>query len=148
MFSSNTYDTIESPIAVVAEDNDGIRKRIADYLRGKGYGVLEAKTSVEALLMAADYPFRIDALFTSLELRKYCNGAELAGCLRATRPEMAIFYMGGEGPQSESVTRELIRGEAVLLKKPVEKPRLDEAIAMVEEERARTEYSMDSVEWT
>jgi CheY-like chemotaxis protein len=129
------YDRNDSPIAMVAEDDDKVRMRIADFLRDKGYGVLEAKTSVEALLMAVEFPDRIDALFTSLDLRKYCNGSELAGCLRASRPEMAVFYLRGNEECSEEVTRELLLGQATLLRKPVPDPRLEEAIGMLEEIR-------------
>jgi CheY-like chemotaxis protein len=149
MMSQHSYDPIESPVAMVAEDDDEARHWISEYLRGKGYGVLEAKTSLEALLLAVDYPYTIDALFTSLDLRKYCNSAplhaELADCLRASRPEMVIFYLGGEAMQSEGVTRELIQGEAVLLQKPVTAPRLEEALSMVEEERSQTGSAMDEM---
>lgn len=133
---------IEFPVAMIAEDDDRARIEIADYLRALGYGVLEARTSVEALLLAVDYPYRIDALFTSLELRKYCNGAELAGCLRLMRPDMAVFYMSGEGFKNEDVTKELIQGEAVYLSKPVTAPRLEDAAGLVTERRA----AMDSLE--
>lgn len=126
---------IEFPVAMIAEDDDRARIEIADYLRALGYGVLEARTSVEALLLAVEFPDRIDALFTSLDLRKYCNGAELAGCLRASRPDMSVFYLSGSGECSEEVTREIVQGKAMLLKKPLSEIRLDEAFAMLEEIR-------------
>lgn len=135
MISNYSYERNDSPIALVAEDDDAIRLRISGYLREKGYGVLEAKTSVEALLLAVEFPDRIDALFTSLDLRKYCNGAELAGCLRASRPDMSVFYLSGSGECSEEVTREIVQGKAMLLKKPLSEIRLDEAFAMLEEIR-------------
>lgn len=142
-------DRIEFPVAMVAEDDDRARIEVANYLRALGYGVLEARTSVEALLLAVDYPHRIDAVFTSLELRKYCNGAELAGCLRVMRPDMAIFYMGAEGVKNEAVTQELIQGEAVYLSKPVTAPRIDDAASMVTERRAEIDsLELSFTNWT
>lgn len=135
MISNYSYERNDSPIALVAEDDDAIRLRIAGYLREKGYGVLEAKTSVEALLLGVEFPDRIDVLFASLDLRKYCNGGELAGCLRATRPEMSVFYLSGSGECSDDVAREIILGQATLLKKPLSEVRLDEAVQVHEEIR-------------
>ena len=135
MISRYSYDRTGSPIAMVAEDDDGARMRIAGYLREQGYRVLEARTSVEALLLAIEFPYRIDMLFTSLDHRKYCNGAELAGCLRVSRPEMAVFYLCGNGECSEDVTREIVMGQAMLLRKPVSDPLMDEAIGVLEEIR-------------
>lgn len=146
MFQDN-YDRIESPIALVAEDDDAVRASVAGFLRAKGYGVLEARTSVEALLLAVDFPERIDALFTSTRLRKYCNGCELAAGLRAARPEMAVFYLEeGETP-SEEVTRDLVQGSAVLLNKPVATPRLEEAHDLIEENRAWQGTATERPEW-
>lgn len=143
----NTYERIDTPIALVAEDDEGVRARVATFLRNKGYGVLEARTSVEALLLAVEYPGRIDALFTSTHLRKYCNGNELASCMRAARPEMAVFYMGDDESPSEEVTRDLIKGNAVLLRKPLTMPRLEEADALIEESRAWAEAAVERPEW-
>lgn len=146
----NDYDTpdrIEYPIALIAEDDEASRARLADSLRDKGCGVLEARTSVEALLLAVDYPHRIDALFTSTSLRKYCNGVELAECLRATRPEMAIFYLEVALEPREEVSRDLIQGKAVLLRKPVTAPRMEEVIGILEENRAWAEAAVERRQW-
>lgn len=148
MMFQDHYDRYEptAPIALVAEDDDACRARIAAFLRKKGYGVLEARTSLEALLLAVDFPGRIDALFTSTTLRRYCNGVELAAGLRASRPEMAVFYMDTGSP-SEEVTRELIRGQAVLLRKPICEPKLQEAVDLVEEHRSWEMAVLDRREW-
>ena len=148
MMSQYSPDWVEIPIALVAEGNDIIRRQVADHLRNNGFEVLEAKTSVDALLMALDYPDPIIALFTSLELRKYCNGAELASCLRAVRPEMSVFYLGDGDGSMEEIFGELIQGDAVLLGIPLTTPGLDEAIAWVEESRAQAGFRMESMDWT
>lgn len=145
MFQDN-YDRIDSPIALVAEDDESARARLAGFLRVKGYGVLEARTSIEALLLAVDYPDRIDALFTSTRLRKYCNGAELAASLRAARPEMAVFYLECGSPSAE-VTRDILEGKAVLLEKPLTVPRLEESLNLLEENRAWAGTANGQPEW-
>jgi hypothetical protein len=61
--------------------------------------------------------------------------AELAGCLRASRPEMAVFYLGEEKQISDSVAREVMLGQAQLLPKPLAPYRLLEAVARLEEAR-------------
>lgn len=141
-----THEYFQYPIALVAEDDDSVRSQIASFLRDEGYGVLEASTSVEALLLAVDFPDRIDALFTSTTLRKYCNGYELAECLRATRPEMAVFYLENAPESGDDVTRDLILGRATLLRKPVLVPRLEEAISLIEENRSWAQASADRME--
>lgn len=140
------HDRIDSLIALVVEDDAASRARVAGFLRAKGYGVLEASTSLEALLLAVDFPDRIDALFTCTRLRKYCNGAELAACLRASRPEIAVFYLEEAGSPNEEVTRELIQGQAVLIGKPVTTPRLQEAVDLIDERRAWVTALIDRVD--
>jgi DNA-binding NtrC family response regulator len=138
---------IESPTALIAEDDQAARARVTGFLRSKGYEVLEAGTSMEALLLAVDYPGRIDALFTSTRLRKYCNGSELAAGLRAARPEMAVFFMDESGSPDEAVTRELLQGTAVLLAKPLSLPRLQEAFDLLEENRNWAGTASGQPEW-
>lgn len=135
MIYENAYDRIETPTVLIADNDDEQRRRIAGYLRRNGYGVLEAKTGVEGLLLAVEYPFRIDGLFTSLALRKYCNGSELAACLQATRPGMAVFYLGDMHEAGDEAAKEIVTGEALLLAPPVQDPRLAEAADLIEERR-------------
>lgn len=140
-------ECIENPTALVAEDDAATRQRVAGYLRGKGYGVLEARTSVEALLLAVDFPGRIDALFTSTMLREYCNGHELAECLRAMRPEMAVFYLQDSREPASEVTRDLVLGKVVEIRKPVTVPRLEVALGLIEENRDWAMAASDPLEW-
>lgn len=118
-------------IALVAEDNDATRATISRYLRADGYGVLEAHTSIEALLLAVEFPDPIDVLFTSIDLRKYCNGIELAGCLRATRPEMAVVYLSDEGDLNQAAELEILASEAFCLEKPLDLGDLDGVLSAV-----------------
>jgi CheY-like chemotaxis protein len=114
----NAYDCIRTPTVLLADNDDAQRLHIADFLRRRGYGVLEAKTSLEALLLSVDYPFPLVALFTSLSLRKYCNGSELAACLQAIRPGMAVVYLGDMRDAGDEAVRNIVSGEAILLGRP------------------------------
>lgn len=119
-------------MAMIAEDDDAVRQWIAEDLRCRGYGVLEVRTSIEALLLSVEYPFPIDLLITSLELRKFCNGFELAGCMRATRPEMSVVYLAGPGVRNTDAEAEAMVGDAFLLEKPIRSEAFSEAVADVE----------------
>lgn len=131
-------------MAMIAEDDDEVRNWIAEDLRNRGYGVLEVRTSIEALLLSVEYPFAIDLLITSLDLRKFCNGFELAGCLRATRREIAVVYLAGEGFRNPDAEAEAMLGEAFLLQKPIGSEALAEAIAG-SEARFAWESAMEKV---
>ena len=145
MFNENTYENVR--IALVAEDDTGARTALAGWLRGKGYGVLEAATSVEALLLAAEFPETIDVLFTSLELRKFCNRYELAGCIKASRPEMAVVYLSGEGVPNAEIAREILLEESGLMQKPLVRSEMESALAsmarreLLSPERERMEWA-------
>ncbi|MEO7425168.1 MAG: hypothetical protein ABI036_08270 [Fibrobacteria bacterium] len=129
MVERNSFEQLYTRTALIAESDDKARNRIAFHLRTVGIDVLEAKTCVEALLLALDFPGRIELLFTALELRKYCNGPELAECLKASRPEMRIVYLAEEGTRNEEAGREIVMGEAFLLDKPVNIEDLDAILA-------------------
>lgn len=130
-YSNTTIENENVRIALVAEDDDMARVTLARHLRAEGYGVLEARTSIEALLLAVEFPDRIDVLFTSPNLIKYCNGVELAGCLRVSRPEMAVIYLSGEGDRTEDADQEILEGEALSLEKPLNLRELDAILAAV-----------------
>ena len=134
-------------VALVVDENWARRREISEYLRSKGFGVLEAQTSVEALLLSVEYPDPIRALFTSLDLARYCNGTELADCLRSMRPGIAVFYLGDEEQQSEEIVQELISGKGIFLRNPVTAPRMDDAIALVEESSRALDSLPDASDW-
>jgi two-component SAPR family response regulator len=66
-----------------------------------------------------------------LALRKYCNGVELAGCLRATRPEMTVVYISGEAEWTDAATQELLKGDALQLDKPLNPGDLEATLSAV-----------------
>jgi DNA-binding NtrC family response regulator len=110
-------DSALPAIVLIAEDDDVLRARMSRALRLHGFGVLEAKTSIEALLMAVAFEGDIEALITSVELRTYSNGPELAHCIRVSRPEMRVIYLSEAYP-CEDVARDTLLGAATVIAPP------------------------------
>lgn len=135
------------PVILVAEDNDTLRARIARSLRIDGWGVLEAKTSLEALLMAVAFDGPIEALVTSLELRAYCNGPEMADCLRVSRPEMRVVYLSEGGYPDEQTLREVVAGEAELMPSPASPSQLMALVAEVKLPRTALAERPRTTDW-
>lgn len=124
-----------APIILIAEDDQALRARMARALRAHGCGVLEARTSVEALLLAVAYEGEIEALITSVELRTYSNGPELAHCMRVSRPEMRVIYLASEEVGEEATVDALI-GEALIMPPPASPQDLKTLVSEVMAPRA------------
>lgn len=86
-----------APAAVrvlVVEDEDALRRLIVRFLRGAGYGVLEAEgpEQAEALALERGEPF--DVLVTDV-IMPHVSGVQLAQRLRARRPDLPVVYVSG-----------------------------------------------------
>jgi signal transduction histidine kinase/CheY-like chemotaxis protein len=79
---------------ILAEDEPGVRELACQFLRVKGYTVLEAKDGHEALEVAALHPGTIHLLLSDMVMPKM-NGGDLAGRLKAIRPNIKIAFMSG-----------------------------------------------------
>jgi ActR/RegA family two-component response regulator len=112
-------DSDTSQVILIAAEDDRLRARLSRSFRAGGCRVLEARTSVEALMLAVAYDGPIEALITSLELRTYSNGPELAHCLRVSRPEMRVIFLSDDAYADEDSTRGALLGEATLAPSPV-----------------------------
>ena len=83
-----------SETILVAEDEAGVRELACQFLRVKGYTVLEAKDGHEALEIATQHSGTIHLLLSDMVMPKM-NGGELAGKLRAIRPQIKVAFMSG-----------------------------------------------------
>jgi signal transduction histidine kinase/ActR/RegA family two-component response regulator len=83
-----------SETILVVEDEAGVRELACQFLRVKGYTVLEAGNGPEALEAAARHPGTIHLLLTDMVMPRM-SGEELTTRLRATRPEMRVAFMSG-----------------------------------------------------
>jgi CheY-like chemotaxis protein len=101
---------------LVAEDEAGVRELACQFLRVKGYTVLEAKDGHEALEIAGHHPGTIDLILSDMVMPKM-NGGELAGKLKAIRPKIRVAFMSG---YSEFSTGEIGHDfpQAPVLQKP------------------------------
>jgi signal transduction histidine kinase len=83
-----------SETILVVEDEAGVRELACQFLRVKGYAVLEAKDGPEALEIAGRYSGTIHLLLSDMVMPKM-NGGELAGKLKAIRPKIRVAFMSG-----------------------------------------------------
>ena len=75
---------------LLADDQEALRRVTTRVLRDAGYEVLEAGNGLEAVATADAYAGEIDLLLTDLVMPEM-NGYELAGVLRAQRPQMRVL---------------------------------------------------------
>jgi CheY-like chemotaxis protein len=78
----------------VAEDEAGVRELACQFLRVKGYTVLEARDGREALEIATKHSGPIHLLLSDMVMPKM-NGGELAGRLKAICPKIRVAFMSG-----------------------------------------------------
>jgi len=105
-----------SETVLVVEDEAGVRELACQFLRVKGYSVLEAESGPAALELARRHSSVIHLLLTDMVMPKM-NGAELAEQLVTLRPGIRIAFMSG---YSEFSRGDLGKGfpEAPVLQKP------------------------------
>ena len=77
---------------LVVEDDDAVRKLTREFLKMRGYTVLEARSAADALRVAERHAGPIHLLLTDVVMPEV-NGRELAGQLVVTRPGIKVLYM-------------------------------------------------------
>jgi signal transduction histidine kinase len=122
-----------SETVLVVEDEAGVRELACQFLRVKGYTVLEARDGPEALEIAGRHPGLIHLVLSDMVMPKM-NGGELAGRLKGIRPDIRVAFMSG---YSEFSRGDLGRGfpDAPILQKPFSPASL---VGIVREGLART----------
>lgn len=91
----------ERRVLLVVEGEPLARADIAGFLRDKGFKVLEAVNATEAFLLIAVQP--IDAVFSEICLPGKMDGAELAGCLCQSYPDLPIILTSGNSGMAQAV---------------------------------------------
>jgi len=120
--------TIRPSTTVLVLENDPIILRsAAGILRREGYDVYEAETPADARVIVDGLRKPIALLLCDLDLNGI-YGRDAANMLQALRPEMRILFM--TGADSIQYRRELERTESLYLKKPFDRRRLLEVVAM------------------
>ena len=114
---------------LLVEDADAVRLVGRKILESLGYTVLEAANGRAALALAADFPGAIDALVTDVVMPEM-GGRELAGALRATRPEARVLYMSGY-TDDDIIRRGILESGSMFLEKPFSAESLGDAVRQV-----------------
>ena len=79
---------------LVVEDEPSVRTLVRDELRKLGYRVLEAKSGIEACLMATQQAGSLQLLLTDVVMPGM-GGRELAQHLSAIKPDLRTLFMSG-----------------------------------------------------
>ena len=105
-----------SETVLLVEDEKGVRELAREYLEMTGYTVIEAEDGHTALELAAMHEGPIHLLMTDVVMPGI-SGRELAGRVKAIRPEIKILFMSGYTDQAV-VHHGILDTDAVLLQKP------------------------------
>jgi len=105
-----------SETVLLVEDEVKLRSLARRILESEGYRVLEAPTSMEALLIASRHTGPIHMLLTDVVM-PVMSGRELAETLAKRRAEMKILYMSGY--TDDTIVRHgVLKSEVAFLQKP------------------------------
>jgi PAS domain S-box-containing protein len=120
---------------LLAEDEDDVRRVIAQTVRDAGFTVLEAAQGAQALEVARGHGGAIHLLLTDLVM-PVMGGRQLAQRMIALQPALKILYVSGH--VDESAAREAITGDHEdFLAKPFEGDALVDAIQRLLQTPAR-----------
>jgi two-component system cell cycle sensor histidine kinase/response regulator CckA len=100
---------------LVAEDDDDLRRLIAQVLRRNGYNVLITSSGEEALDESRSFDNAIELLISDVVMGDL-SGPELAGTLQRERPNLRVLLTSGTA--DVSVTSHLAEGTSAFLAKP------------------------------
>lgn len=106
---------------LVVEDEQPVRRLIAEMLRGGGCEVQEASSADEAMAMLARGD-RVDLLLTDVVMPGR-NGQYLASQIRRTQPELPVLFITGYS-EGELLRRGLTIDPAAVLAKPCSEEQL------------------------
>ncbi len=83
-----------TPTIVVVDDEPGVLRFVARTLRARGYQVLEADSSTDALALARNYTGPIQLLLTDVVMPGG-DGTSLWESFSEVRPETQVLFMSG-----------------------------------------------------
>ena len=79
---------------LLVEDEVAVRQSTAEFLRLRGYTILEAKDGLEALTLARKHEARIHLVVTDVVMPNM-SGGELAKEIETLRPEIRLVFVSG-----------------------------------------------------
>ena len=123
------------PSVLVIEDDPTVLMFLEEGLDDRGYAVISARNSGEALHLLASDVAAVDALVADIRLGNGIDGWEIARCAREVTPDLPIVYITGDSYgefPSEGVPNSMI------LQKPFSRIALSDAIDALLKRPART----------
>src|SRR4051812_23861941 len=84
---------------LIVDDDESVRRLASALLQQAGYRVLEASTPAEAMRLSDWHRGAIHLLLTDVCLEPM-NGAQLATCIRATRPKLPVMFYSGHSREN------------------------------------------------
>jgi two-component system, cell cycle sensor histidine kinase and response regulator CckA len=100
-----------SKTILLVEDEELVLKLVVKVLEMRGYQVLKATTSLQAVLVSGAHVGPIDLLLADLELDETMNGCELAKVLRRARPGLRVLYTSGYSLDNREMEGDMVRKE-------------------------------------
>lgn len=94
MWSTEDGTCPEGTTVLVVEDEPGVLEVVSQFLRLRGFCVLEARNGVEALSLVEEFSDPIHLVLTDVQMPGM-NGRDLAENLRLQRPSIKVLFMSG-----------------------------------------------------
>jgi two-component system, cell cycle sensor histidine kinase and response regulator CckA len=83
-----------SETLLLVEDEYAVRQATGEFLRLRGYQVIEAKDALDALAVASRHPSKIDIIVSDVVMPNM-SGGELAKALARVRPDTRFLFVSG-----------------------------------------------------
>lgn len=122
---------------LLVEDDEDVRRAVAEMTRGLGYQVLEAKDGEQALEMLQNGT-KVDLLFTDVVMSGAVSGRVLASRAQELLPHLAVLFTSGYTENAIIHHGRLDEG-VHLLSKPYREPELSRKLRTVLEEKRLAE---------
>lgn len=122
---------------LIVEDNDFVRMQIVSFLKGAGYGVLEATDGEEALDIVGENDQGAGIALAIVDVRmEPMGGFEFVKALRGNEIDLPVIMATGD-QTPDILERSGKWGVSAVLMKPVEKDRLLKMVERVVKQAAR-----------
>ena len=108
---SKTRRSTVAETVLIVESDVLVRMTVADYLRGRGYTVIEALNVAEALQILRSGT-NVDALYSEVELHGGMDGFALARTARREFPSLDIILASGSSQKAQKSSG--LSGESTL----------------------------------
>jgi DNA-binding response OmpR family regulator len=116
--ADQSHPTRATETVLVVEDEVLIRMVNAEYLRHRGFKVIEAVNADEALLILQESELQVDVVFSDVEMPGSMDGFVLAKWIRANRPSTDVILAGSPSRAANTAGKLCENGPA--LSKPYE----------------------------